>query len=321
MTARENALRIIRFDRPERVVAGPPVCMLAYLGCNHEGWQGGGHDSPVVSVWRDIWGTEWHREMEGVMGFPRRHPLQDRRALDTYAWPDPDDPRIVGPIQRAIRGTRTGDAFLGGSHRDTLWEKSYMVAGMENMMCAFRDDPAFAREVLHRVMDFQLGISRHYLAAGVEIVFLSDDLGTQHGPLLGARTVERFLLPEYERLFSLYRERGVLVSFHSCGNVSSVAPMLMDLSVDILNPVQASANDLGALRATTAGLMALQGAVSTRTLMEGPPERIREEVRERIATLGRDGGYFCAPDQGMPFPEEHLRAFDEALERYGGYPV
>jgi hypothetical protein len=67
--------------------------------------------------------------------------------------------------------------------------------------------------------------------------------------------------------------------------------------------------------------MALHGGVSSATVMDGPPERIVAEVRRRMWQLGRDGGYFCAPDQGMPYPPEHLAALHEAVARYGCYPL
>jgi uroporphyrinogen decarboxylase len=319
MTARENALRIIGFDHPERVVSGPPTYGIAYRGANHEGYAGGGHDCPVGSVWTDIWGTVWHKEHADVMGFPRGNPLPDATALRAYRWPDPDDERICGPLHEAAGRFPGGDLFLSGSHRDTLWEKAYMLVGMERMMVAFHAEPGFAREVLRRIMDFQLGIARHYLAVGVEMVGMSDDLGSQRGPLLSPATVAEFLAPEYRRLFDLYRQHGVIVNFHSCGKVEACLDLFLDLGVHILNPVQASANDLEFVRRKTHGRMALQGAVGTRTLMDGPPAAITTEVRDRIALLGRDGGYFCAPDQGMPFPPAHIAAFDKALEQYGRY--
>lgn len=71
MNARENALRIINFDNPERVVSTPPAYVLAWLGCNHEGYQGGGHDSPVGMKWTDVWGVDWHKVQDGVMGISR----------------------------------------------------------------------------------------------------------------------------------------------------------------------------------------------------------------------------------------------------------
>jgi uroporphyrinogen decarboxylase len=322
MTERENALRIVRFDHPERVVGGVPSHGLAYRGCNHEGYEGGGHHLPVGSVWTDIWGTEWHREHDGVMGFPKGNPLANLpAALGRYRWPDPNDARIAGQLAEQAKGWNRAEKFLAGSHRDTLWEKCYMLVGMENAMCYFHTEPAAMREVLHRIMDFQLGIAEHYLALGVEMVSLSDDLGTQRGPLMSPEFVDGFLRPEYERLFSLYRSRGVLINFHSCGHIEPVLDLFMDLGASVLNPIQASANDLAAVRRRTAGRLALQGGVSSGLIASGPIPAIRAEVRRLIGILGRDGGYFCGPDQGMPWPEEHIRAVREAVAEFGRYPL
>ena len=95
----------------------------------------------------------------------------------------------------------------------------------------------------------------------------------------------------------------------------------MDLGVDMLNPVQASANDLDHLRRITHGRMALRGGVSSATIMDGPEERIVAEVRRRLHQLGEQGGYICQPDQDLPYPAAHLGAFEEAVERYGHYPL
>ena len=55
MDAKENALRIIRFDDPERIVGGPPTQDVSYFGVNHEPFEGvGGHDSPLGTRWYDI---------------------------------------------------------------------------------------------------------------------------------------------------------------------------------------------------------------------------------------------------------------------------
>lgn len=322
MNAKENALEIIRFGAPERVVGGCPTHGLAYRGCNHEGYEGGGHHLPVGSRWVDIWGTTWHREHEGVMGFPEEPPLADLPgALKRYAWPDSDDERICGWIYEKAEGWEREETFLLGAHRDTLWEKSYMLVGMESLMCFFYTDPEAVRELLHRIMDFQLGIARHYRKAGVEMVGMGDDLGTQRGPLISPELIREFFVPEYRRLFEFYKEEGVLIGFHSCGHVTPILEIFMELGVDVLNPVQASANDLEEMRRRTQGKMALQGGVSSGRIVSGPVEAIRAEVKERLWQLGRNGGYFCGPDQGMPWPEEHIEALHRAVEELGVYPL
>ena len=254
---------------------------------------------PVESVWMDIWGTEWHREHDGVMGFPQVNPLANLTAdLAAYAWPNPEDERIISQAHEQAKGWNREKTFLCGSHRDTLWEKCYMLVGMENAMCGFYSEPEAMREVLHRIMDFQLGIARHYLNLGVEMVSMSDDLGTQCGLLLSPALIEEFLVPEYRRLFTLYRAHGVLVNFHSCGHIEPALDVFMDLGVDILNPAQSTANNLDGVRTRTAGRMALQGGISSGLIAAGPIPAIRAEVRRRIWQLGRDGGYFCGPVVG-----------------------
>jgi len=326
MDAVENFLRHIRFDAPAWVPHQPPVAGVGYYGVNHEGFDHpAGHECPLGTIWTDIWGVTWHKSHPGVMAMPVANPLSEPAALRGYRWPDPDDERLCGQIYRAAEDVRRragpDELLLGASHRDTLWEKAYMLVGMENMMVYLLTEPDFAREVLARIMDFQLGMARHYLRAGVQFASLGDDLGAQNGPMLSPRLVAGFLAPEYTRLFQFYREQQALIGFHSCGNLDSVIDLFVDLGVDVLNPIQASANDLARVRARTQGRLALHGGVSSAVVMEGPPDRITAEVRRCLWLLGREGGYICGPDQGMPYPPEHLDALRAAVETYGGYPL
>jgi uroporphyrinogen decarboxylase len=192
---------------------------------------------------------------------------------------------------------------------------------MEDLMVYFKTEPNAVKELLHHIMDFQLGIARHYLKLGVEMIGCSDDLGTQNGLLFSPKILNEFFIPEYRRLFSLYKSHGVLINFHSCGHISPLLNTFMDLGIDILNPVQASANDLDQIRRATLGRMALSGGVSSALIVSGPKEAIRREVAKRIWQLGQQGGYFCAPDQGMPWLPENEHALDLAVEEFGRYPL
>ena len=322
LSVRENALAIIRFGSPDRIVGSPPAHGIAYTGANHEGYEGGGHDCAVGTEWADIWGVRLRKMQEGVMGFPFEHPIPDPPSLSAYQWPDPDDERIVGRLYEQAEGHDAGaDRFLSGSHRETLWERTYNLVGMESLMGYFYTEPNFVREVLHRVMDFQLGIARHYVEVGIDLAGLGDDLGTQAGPLVSPSIIDEFFMPEYQRLFDFYKSRRVFINFHSCGDMERIIEFFLRLGVDILNPVQATANDLGRLREQTQGKMALMGAISSALIMDGPPERITDEVRQRMWQLGRNSGYFCGPDQGMPYPQEHIEALHQAIVEHGRYPL
>jgi uroporphyrinogen decarboxylase len=322
MNAKENALRIIRFDNPDRIVPSPPARHVGYLGCNHEGYDAPGHDVPLGTVWKDVWGTVWRKEQEGIMGFPIEHPMADLvRGLKSHTWPDPNDERIFSRIYEQAEDVDRHEVFLSGSHRETLWEKSYMLVGMEDLMCYFYTEPNAVKQLLHRIIDFDLAVAEHYLKVGVELVWGGDDLGTQSSLIFSPEIFEEFFLSGYQRLFNFYKERDVLINFHCCGHITPLLETLMDLGVDILNPIQASANDLAEVRRRTQGKMALMGGISSGLLMSGPAEAIREEVRTRIHQLGKEGGYFCCPDQGMPWSKEHFLAYREAVKKFGEYPL
>jgi uroporphyrinogen decarboxylase len=324
MNNKLNALEIIRFGKPERVMAGIPSYGVGYHGVNHQGYgdagMASGHDRPVGSKWFDIWGVGWHKEYPDVMGFPKINPLADMAALKGYKWPDPDDERLCAPIYESAGAFENrGEFFINCSHRDTLWEKSYMLVGMENMMSYFYTEPSYAREILRRIMDFQLGMAMHYVGAGAEIASLGDDLGTQRSLLLGQGIFDEFLEPEYRRIFEFYKSRNILIEFHSCGHIEPLLESFIGLGVNVLNPVQATANDLGAVIGVTRNRMALKGGISTGLLMDGAPGQIRAAVRDAIALLGKGGGYFCAPDQGMPFPAANYAAYEDAVSEFGSY--
>jgi uroporphyrinogen decarboxylase len=323
MNAKENALRILRFDEPERIVGGMPGHNISYFGVNHEPFKGqGGHNSPVGTQWRDIWGVGWRKEMQGVMGYAVHHPLADLD-VEKYAWPDPDDERLVTQIYERVEDPEFDreNQFANGSHRETLWERAYNLIGMDRLMMAFFDAPDAVREIFKRITDFQLGIARHYLKCGIEVAGTGGDLGTQVGLLISPEIMQEFMVPEWRRLIAFYKPRDVIITRHCCGHVEPILEMMIDLGIDCLNPVQATANDQAKVREITQDKMALSGGVSTRIIMDGPVERVRAETRKCMWQLGREGGYFCGPDQGMPFPEEHIAALRETVKEHGSYPL
>jgi uroporphyrinogen decarboxylase len=323
LSARDNALEIIRFGKPERITQGLPAYTLKYYGVDHESWDGVTEDCPAGTRWLDIWGVGWEKAYDGVMGLPKLNPLAETRALKSYQWPDPDDERICSRIYKMAEGFPGGDAdrFLAGGHRDTLFEKAYMLVGMENLFEFFFTEPQFVLEVFHKITDFNIGIQKHYFKLGIEAAFLGDDLGCQNGPLINPAYVAQYMAPEYKRLMSVYTEHNILMEFHSCGSIAAFLDLFIDLKLDVINPVQATANDLEAIRRATMGKLALHGAVSSGLVFKGPPEKIKEAVRNTIHQLGQNGGYFCSPDQGMPYPKAHLDAFQEAVSEYGQYPL
>lgn len=316
MTARERTLKTLAYEKTDFIPSGLPLHGISYFGCDHQGTDGDEWGA-AGTEWTDVFGVRWKKEFDGMMGMPCGHPLAETGALKTYKFPDAGDPMITDKLYREAGSYVAGsDAFLCGSHRDTLWEKAYMLVGMENFMCCMHTEPEFAREVLRRIMDFQLSVAEHYVRAGVEFVSMSDDLGMQHTLLMDRAMIEDFFVPEYKRLFDFYKKKNVKISFHSCGKITDLIPVFIGLGVDVLNPVQASANDFVLLKKLCEKKIALHGGVSSAVIAGGTREEIFAGVKKSIGILGEKGGYFCAIDQGMPFPPGNLGYFHEAYDLY-----
>lgn len=322
LSPKQNALEIIRFGKPEYIMSGIPSHDCSFIGVDHEALDGAaGHDSPPGTRWTDIWGIGWHKELENHMGLTEVYPLADLRKLSSFVPPDPNDPRLCSAIYERAKAADRENKFVAGRHRTFLWHLCAMLMGMENIMTAFYDDPDAVKALARKVMDFHIGIAQHYVNIGVELVSVADDLGSQKGLLFSPRILNDIFVPEYRRFFSFYKRHGVMILFHSCGHIEPLLDFFIDLGVDILNPIQVTANNLDAVRQKTQGKIALVGGVASHVIMDGPAERIEDETRTRLYQLGRDGGYFCEGDQGMPYPKEHVRALHETIERYGRYPI
>ena len=321
MTERENFFEIIRFGNPERIPHTIPDYGIHYRGCNNEGFDGRGDDLPPGSEWMDVWSIRWRNEQKDIMGYPIKHPLDHPDKLSNYAWPDHNDPRVSALIHAMAADYPGGNRLLSCSHRSVLWERAHKLVGMENLMIYLYTEPEFVRRVLHRIMDFQIGIANLYLSHGVELAFLGDDLGTQSSLLLSPKIIDEFLLPEYRRIFDLYKQNGVLINFHSCGHIEPLLHMLMELGADIINPVQATANNLRNMREVTQGRMTLCGGISSHLLMEGSIDEIIRTTKQTMYMLGAEGGYICTSDQHMPFEKEKIDAFIHTVEEYGRFPL
>ncbi|MBM3501877.1 MAG: hypothetical protein FJX74_24755 [Armatimonadetes bacterium] len=314
MTPKENLLRAIRYDTPDYVPRGnePVMGGVQYAG------------NFRLECWTDAWGTTWETTRSDMVPFPKGYPLEDLRRLDAYRPPDPHalfDADESLPARVAAIPDREAKLIFG-QQTYFLFERAWALTGMETFMAAFHERPEELQELLRIITDYNLAIFERYLDLGVDGVGFSEDLGTQRALSISPRFFREFLKPEYARAFAPVKAAGKLVNFHSCGCVQEVVEDLIDVGVDILNPIQARANDLPLVKQKVRGRLALQGGIDTQhVLMRGTPEDVETEVKRVLGILAPGGGYIIGPDQGMPFPPENIEALWRAAEKWGTYPL
>jgi uroporphyrinogen decarboxylase len=256
-------------------------------------------------------------------------------AVETFAWPDVDDPaRYEGLRERALRlREETPYALVG--HCDfgnDVLGIFHHVRGYTEAMLDLAAYPDFAEAFMEGVARLALRAWGHFLdEVGdlVDVVAVYDDLGMQDRPLVSPAMYRRMIKPRHARIIAAIRERtGARVFFHSDGAVAEFIPDLIEIGVDILNPVQVSAagmEDTAALKRRYGANMAFWGAAcdSQRVLPFGSLAEVRSEARRRIADLAPGGGFVFAPVHNIQDDisgDKALALFEVAREA-GRYPL
>jgi uroporphyrinogen decarboxylase len=260
------------------------------------------------------------------------HPLAGERNLqhiEGYPWPD-----ITAVYRREVARQRIlevqarGYATVGWPplKGGTLFETAWGLRGFEAFMMDLVSDPDFAACLLDKVAE--LSFANYYFLAecGVDIVMLGDDFGMQDRMLISPRTWRQWFKPRYAELISRLKiiNPQVLVFYHSDGYILPIIPDLIEVGVDILNPIQPESMDPAAIKQQFGDRLAFWGTIGTQsTLPFGTPSEVKALVKQRIETVGQGGGLLLAPTHKIEpdVPWENVLAFFEAVEEYGIYPM
>jgi uroporphyrinogen decarboxylase len=252
--------------------------------------------------------------------------------LDKYPWPDlAHASRFEGVAEEAKwLHDETPYAVVALGYMQ-LFDMGMLLRGLDQWMLDLAGDPEFAHALLRKTTDLMVAFVRRYLAAVgpyIDLITISDDLGSQKGPMISPKMYREMIKPYHAELISAIKEEHkVKTFFHSCGDVYRLIPDLIDVGVDVLNPVQVSAGemaDTARLKREYGGKLTFCGGIDTRWVMPcGTPDDVRAEVRRRIRDLAPGGGYIAAtvhcvqPD----VPPENVMAMCDEVHACGGYPI
>lgn len=270
-----------------------------------------------VTRWVDEWGTGWADDGHGAK--PDVHPLADGYdLLEGYAFPDPALPGRFAEADKRLKGR--GDRYAQSVVWFTLFERLWLLRGFENMlMDPYLNGGAFAT-LRDRVLAYNLAIIDQWVARGVDAVFFSDDWGSQRGLLISPEDWRKFYKPAYKAMFDRVRAGGAHVWMHLCGNIIPILPDLIDLGLNVLNPVQPQAMDVRRLAREFGGSVCFNGGVDVQgTMVHGSPEDVRRELHTLVELFGSYNGGYIADTSHTIMPEsplDNVIALFEALLEY-----
>lgn len=290
MNSRRNTLEAIRFGSPDFVpVFDGTVWDAVMLGGNFR-----------YESWTDDWGVVWEMTDQAMVPVDTVHPLSDLTRIDTYQWPDPWHLTWTAEDQAHFDSLDRERMLVGGVHVKFVCERLCCLMGMDHFLMAIYEEPDRLREVIDRIVDYNIVAIRRLLDLGIDTLHVSEDLGMQHSLMMSPASFREFLLPAYERCFDEALRRGVLIDFHSCGHVQEIIADLAAVGVAILNPVQTTANDQALVKRVLHGKTALLGGINSAVILDGTPDDVRAEVRRAFDLFKPGGGWLAAPDQVVP---------------------
>jgi len=201
--------------------------------------------------------------------------------------------------------------YIYGSH----FEKAYFARGFENFMADIAASYDFAKKLCRKIVEKNLVMLENFLdLPEIDGVLLGSDWGSQRGLLMSPAVWDDMIRPGEQAEYDLVHSYGKDVWVHSCGDISVLIPRLIEMGLDVLNPVQPECMDIRRLKADCGDKLAFWGGISTqKTLPFGTPEQVKAEARRVRDLLGKGGGYIFSPSQSIQgdVPVENIKALLE----------
>lgn len=287
-------------------------------------------------VYYDEWGIGWRKPVESGLYFDMFHQpfgsAEKMADLKEYKWPDPEDPARYAHLAEdaAQLEESTGAALVLGRMAPGIVEVAAWTRGFENFYADLAGNPEFACALMDKVTEIKM---RYWELAVAEVgeravvISEADDLATQSGLMVSSECYRRLIKPRHERLLRYIHKLApkAFVFFHSCGAIYDIIPDLIEVGVDIINPVQYTAGGMEARRLKKefgGALTFWGGGVDTqRILPHGTPQEVRDEVRRRIDDFAPGGGFIFNTIHNIQpdVPPENIAAMFDALREFGVY--
>jgi uroporphyrinogen decarboxylase len=279
--------------------------------------------------YRDFWGVD-RIQPEGSYYYDLlKSPLSGEITLSdvmNYPWPDPEDPGPLQGLRERVEWIREHtDCAAVLAVPPPFVHISQYLRGFEDWYCDFAIHPKRLEALFDAILEITLQMAKYELEGvgrEVDIVICGDDLGTQRSLQVSRDHYLRYIKPRHEKYFRQIHDLcpGKIL-FHSCGSVASIIEDLIEIGVDILNPVQptAAGMDPVALKKKYRGRMAFWGGTDNQSIFpRGTVQEVKKMVEDLIEQMGEGGGFvFSACHNIQPdVPLENVLALFQHAREY-----
>ena len=263
---------------------------------------------PVAeNIFEDEWGVRYQVTSTGLHWRYIFHPLADAEDVSEYKFPDLDAPgRFDDAIKTAklYKDKYVLQAFL----HQTLFEWSWALRGFNKFIRDLYTNEKFVNSLLDKMLKYRMETGRRYIEIGADIIQLGDDFGMQTGMLIPPALWRKYFKPRMKILIDdikKHSHNSAYIFYHSDGNIEPIIPELIEIGVEILNPIQPECMDPAKIKRKYGDKLVLHGTISVQTTLPfGTVEGVEKEVISRIKMCGENGGLIVAPTHA-PQPPPH----------------
>jgi len=282
---------------------------------------------------RDEFGVVWSMPDDQMLYMDiSHHPLSEATIKDVerYPFPNGGDPsRFTGVREKALSMRQNTPYALSSGICGVTYEVCWYLRGMERWFLDTMENRAFCEALIDRTAQYWIDWMTGFLGEVgdvLDIIMIGDDLTGQDGPMFAPQFYRDVVRPRQQRVIDTIKQRTKgKIWYHTCGDCSEYIPDLIDMGIEILNPVQINTRGMDPkfLKAAYGKDLVFWGGGidSQRVLPFVSPEKIREEVRKNLEVLKPGGGYvFNNVHNIQPgVPAENIVAMYEAAYEFGFY--
>jgi len=225
--------------------------------------------------------------------------------IENFAWPDPDNPAMFdGLRQQAKHWYKTSDYVVGADGiKVGVLQIAAQLRGYDKLFMDFIKHPDLSHAFLEKITSLITEMYASYMdAVGdlVQVVVITDDQGTQKSLMISPKMFREYIKPNLKQVIDVIKAKSdAKILMHCDGAILPIVGDLIEIGVDILNPVQTNVNgfnDTKALKEQFGDQITFHGAIDVQHFLpNASPEEVRSEVKKRVADLGESGGYILAP--------------------------
>lgn len=256
-----------------------------------------------AEAYTDEWGVGWKSiKYETPFGMGRytemtEYPLANDSAIETYNPPDPFRPELYREAEWVLENFKD-DYWIVGVTVTTIFETAWALRGYERMLTDFYLNPDLAERLLDIPYDYHLTAARKLTEMGVDMIWIGDDVGAQDSMIISPKMWRRFLKPRLANFISELKTINpqLKVAYHTDGNVYPIISDLIEIGIDILNPIQPASMNPAKLKKDFGDHLCFWGSIDEQyTLPFGSPSDVKKEVLSRIEIFRKDGGLILGP--------------------------